>query len=56
MHLETKNERAWNIALAISIALFIGLISFAGGIIAERNYFRHRESGQNLDKAERFVT
>ena len=52
MHLETKNERAWNIALAISIALFIGLSSFAGGIFAERNYFRHRESGQNLDKAE----
>ncbi len=50
MQTEETNQRGWFIALVTFIALFIGLTSFAAGMLAERNYFNDNGAA-DLDKA-----
>lgn len=52
--MQSANNRqgGWYAALLVSVALFIGLSSFAGGIVAERSYLNRRGAGTQLDKAE----
>jgi hypothetical protein len=52
MDFRTHHDGRWYAALLISIALLLGLGGFAGGLIAEREYFSERGDSGDLDKAE----
>jgi carboxyl-terminal processing protease len=52
MEPDLKHGGRWYAALLIGVALFIGLGSFAAGVIAERNYLSERGDSGDLDKAE----